>query len=333
MDGDTLVTWEGFIFNVFGYEHPQGRVISFLKYIPLKFKNLFKLRFLERVWRFNGLRLIRAEKLYTAENYRTLLEAFKAGFPDYVYFCPFRGKEVISTPLNRIRRVFTPKECLKNLMKLEKKDGLQEAAVDLIQLISDESGVPIEDFGIHGSIALNMHSEESDIDLVVYGGRSFRRVEAAVDKLVSEGLISYVFKNRLDAVRRYKGRYRGKVFMYNAVRKPEEITVKYGEYTYTPLFPVKFKCRVRDDSEAMFRPAIYKIENYTPANSGSELPKEMVPDRVVSMVGCYRNIAGNHEEIKVSGVLERVENTQTDEIFHQVVVGTARSGGEYIWPT
>ena len=33
-DGDTFVTKEGFIFYVFGYEHPPNRVFAFLKYIP-----------------------------------------------------------------------------------------------------------------------------------------------------------------------------------------------------------------------------------------------------------------------------------------------------------
>jgi predicted nucleotidyltransferase len=34
MDGDTFITREGFILNVFGYEHPENRVFAFLKYIP-----------------------------------------------------------------------------------------------------------------------------------------------------------------------------------------------------------------------------------------------------------------------------------------------------------
>ncbi|KPV65301.1 MAG: hypothetical protein AOA65_0336 [Candidatus Bathyarchaeota archaeon BA1] len=42
-DGDTFVTKEGFIFNVFGYEHPKNRVFAFLKYIPSNFKTLFQI--------------------------------------------------------------------------------------------------------------------------------------------------------------------------------------------------------------------------------------------------------------------------------------------------
>jgi predicted nucleotidyltransferase len=58
----------------------------------------------------------------------------------------------------------------------------------------------------------------------------------------------------------------------------------------------------------------------------------MVPENVVSMIGCYRNVARKGDEIKVSGMLERVEKTETGEVHHQVVVGTAESEEEHIWP-
>ena len=87
-DGDTFTTREGFIFNVFGYEHPPNRVFAFLKYIPAKFKSLFNIDFLERTWKYAKTELFRAEKLYTARNYQIFLETFRKNFPEYVYFCP-----------------------------------------------------------------------------------------------------------------------------------------------------------------------------------------------------------------------------------------------------
>jgi len=332
MDGDTFVTREGFILNVFGYEHPKGRVFAFLKYIPSKFKELFNIRLLDRTWKYGETELFRAEKLYTAKNYKTFLEVFRKNFPDYVYFCPFRQKEVISAPISRVMAVYVPREVLLSLLKAEKRDKLQSMTLDFISLVSSESTVPVEDFGVHGSVALGMHSAESDIDIVVYGGQNFRKVEAAIDRLVNEGKLSYVFNNRLDAARRFKGRYLDRIFMYNAIRKPSEVTSKYGEQKYTPIKQVRFCCKVKDDSEAMFRPAIYKIENYQPVDSQLSLTKDMVPENVVSMIGCYRNVARKGDKIQVSGMLERVEKTETGEAYYQVVVGTAESEEEHIWP-
>jgi predicted nucleotidyltransferase len=331
-DGDTFITKEGFIFNVFGYEHPKDRVFAFLKYIPSSFKSLFQIDFLERTWKLGGLRLFRAEKLYTAKNYKSFLETFRKNFSGYVYFCPFRGKEVISAPLNSVKRVYVPRERLKLIATRKCKDNLQRLTLDFVNLLSSESDIPPEDFGVHGSVALNMHTSESDIDIVVYGAQNFRKLEQTIQKLVEAGTLSYVFNNRLDTARKCKGRFKGKIFMYNAVRKPEEINSEYGDYKFKPLSPVKFSCTVEDDGEAMFRPAIYKIKDYKSINPSSNKSKEETPEVVVSMIGCYRNVAKKGDKIRVSGVLELVENIETGKIHYQVVVGTGINEEEYIWP-
>jgi hypothetical protein len=333
MDGDTFVTRENFVFYVFGYEHPKDRVLSFLKYIPSKLKPHFPLRFLRQSWRLGSVELARPEKLYTAQNFQGLLETFRNNFPQHVYFCPFLGKEVISVPLRYIKRVYVPRECLQKLLEKKRKDHLQKLALELISLLSTESGVPLEDFGIHGSVALNMHTTKSDVDLVVYGSKNFRNLEKAVDKLVEEGTLKYVFTQKLNRARKHRGRYKDKIFVYNAVRNVGEIALKYGDHKYFPVKPVKFSCEVVDDAEAMFRPAIYKVTDYQPLDSTSKLMEDEVPTRVVSMIGYYRNVARLGERIRVSGTLERVENVETGETNYQVVVGTGTREDEYLWPT
>ena len=83
----------------------------------------------------------------------------------------------------------------------------------------------------------------------------------------------------------------------------------------------------------MYRPAIYKIENYKPQNSQSELSDDKIPTQVVSNIGCYRNIARLGQQIKVAGILEKATSNRNGDSFYQVVVGTATSEEEYIWPT
>jgi predicted nucleotidyltransferase len=231
-----------------------------------------------------------------------------------------------------VKDIYAPKECLHRLAKLQPRDSLQNLALKLIKLLSDESQIDTEEFGIHGSIALNMHTPKSDIDLVVFGAQNFRKLGATIDKLAEAGTLSYVSKNRIDAARCNKGKYQGKIFMYNAVRKPEEVNSRYGMFKYLPVLPVRFCCTIKDDSEAMFRPAIYKIKNYDPADTQSALSKDKVPSLVVSMIGCYRNVARRGDKIRVSGMLERVENVETGQLSHQVVVGTGTSEEEHIWP-
>jgi uncharacterized protein len=331
-DGDTFVTKEGFIMNTLGYEHPEGRVFAFLKYIPSEFQELFHVEMLERTWKFGDKKLFRAEKLYTAANYQSFMETFRKNFPDYLYFCPFRSKELISAPISSIEKVFVPKDCIQAIIKLPNHDRIQKMALELINLLSKESGVKLANFGMHGSIALNMHSEESDIDFVVYGSGNFRVVEEAIERLVTAGTLRYIFGNKLDRARKFKGKYLDKIWMFTAARLPNEVTEKYGEFRFVPLSPLKFQCTVGDDSEAIFRPAIYRIKDFTPSEAKSELPKDQIPSCILSNIGCYRNVARSGDKIRVAGTLERIESVKTGAVTYQVVVGTATAEDEQIWP-
>jgi predicted nucleotidyltransferase len=336
MDGDTFVTKDGFIMNTFGYEHPDDRVFAFLKYIPAQYKALFNVEMLSRTWRFgeNPLtsQLFRAEKLYTAKNYQTFIEAFRKTFPDYLFYDQTRGKELITAPLEKIEQVFVPKDRLIWLQNLKNPDSLQQLALQLIGVVSKESGVSKDDLGIHGSIALEMHAPESDMDFVVYGSRNFRLVEDAIQRLVNEAKFSYIAGNRIEAARKFVGKFQGKIWMYNATKKPEEIKTQYGDYTFSPLAPLRFTATVCDDTETMYRPAIYKINNYMPLDNQSEIDLEQTPTIVTSNIGCYRNVARAGQQIKVAGTLEKAQSTKDGAIFYQVVVGTATSEEEYIWP-
>jgi len=332
-DGDAFLTKDNFVFYTFGYEHPPNRVFAFLKYVPSKLKPHFPLEFLSRHWKLGKNELTRPKQLYTASNFQKLLETFRRDFPDYVYFCPLRQKLLVAPLRSLIKRVYEPNQCLQKLLMKKRKDKLEAMTVELAKLLSTASGVPLEDLGVHGSIALNMHSSKSDVDLVVYGARNFRKVEKAVAKLVGEGRLKYHCSHRLDRFRKHRLKFEGKNFVYTAVRKPEEVTSKYGDHRYLQVKPIAFRCTVIDDSQAMFRPAIYRITNYRPLNPASEIPQNQKPSTVVSMVGLYRNVARKGEKIEVSGFLEQVEDTNSGKIHFQVVVGSGTFEDEYILPS
>ena len=68
---------------------------------------------------------------------------------------------------------------------------------------------------------------------------------------------------------------------------------------------------VCDDTETMYRPAIYKISNYQPdgcTNPSCDIEK--IPIQVTSNIGCYRNVARAGQQIKVAGTLEKAQSTK-----------------------
>jgi len=145
-------------------------------------------------------------------------------------------------------------------------------------------------------------------------------------------VFSHVCTKKIDFARKHRGRYNDRRFVYNAVKKFDEINAPHGEVKYTAIKNVKFSCTVTDDNENMFRPAIYPISNYCPDDSDSDLPVEQIPYRIASMIGYYRNVARKGDKVNVSGTLEKVEKLESGDVYYQVVVGTATQEREYIEP-
>jgi len=336
-DGDVLVTHEGLIFYAFGYEHPPGRAFAFLKYVPERLASRLELKFLPTRWHLQGTTLLRPRELFSPSSWRAVLAFLRQELPDYVFYCSFLGKEMIAVPLGRVKCVLVPSECLRALKAVRRPDRLQATALELVELLSSASGVPEEDFGLHGSLALSMHGPWSDVDLVVYGSREFRAVEAAVRKLAAEGELELEASDPLEARRGLRGTFKGVRFVYTAVRKPEEIRTYYGQHAYVPLDQVELTCRVVGDEEAMFRPALYRVADCEPTGADKtwsdepSWPKPGQVERVAAMIGLYRNVARVGDRLHVRGTLERVVELSTGEERYQVVVGSGRPG-EFLRP-
>ncbi len=327
-DGDVILTKKGFIFYTFGYNHPKDHIITFLKYIPLKYKDLFdaKINFLEWQWMLNNDPLVRPTELYYGD---ILLSILRENFPEYLYFSKVFNKEIIVVPKLEIKTIFVPKKGFSLLVNKENPDTLEKEAISLIKLLSKTSEVPLNNFGIHGSILLGTHNEKSDIDIAVYGYSNFKKVKDSMRTLVSlDPSIKYLLDHKYDMFRKNRGLYNSRRFVINATRQKEEIQEVYGNKVYTPLADISFQAKITDNTEAVFRPAHYKIIDFI--NLSSSLPY-VIPDEVISMIGQYRDIADVGDRLQGKGVLEEIRNIITNEKTYRIVVGSGRPH-EYIEP-
>jgi len=156
-DGDAVVTFHGFIFYIFGYDHPEDSYHAFLKYVPEEHADLFDLDWLDVRWRLKGATLLRSKELYTPEGYPRLLESFHKSFTKYLSFSRHLDRWMITVPRSLIDEVYRPSRQLMLLMRRGASDPLEEKALSLVRLLSDASAVPSGFFGVHGSISLGMH--------------------------------------------------------------------------------------------------------------------------------------------------------------------------------
>ena len=332
-DGDIIVTKQGFIFYTFGYLHPPTRVIAYLKYIPKELATLFPLTYHTTEWKNGTQVLVRPIKLYSPTHFHLISNIFKNHFPEFLYHCPYHGKTLVAIPLSSIQYIKTPQQSLTTLTHQESQDPLQKLALDLIQLLSTHSHISLTHFGIHGSLALGIHSDFSDIDLSVYGRIQFHKVHQSIASLVQQGRLRYLFEDETDALRLNKGIYKGKKFVINAIRTQKELTETYGQHRYQAIQPLHFKATILNDSESIFKPAKYHITQYIPLNPPSHLPPRKTPDTITSMIGRYRNIAGKGRQIEAKGNLEKIITQNNNSISYHVVVGSASPGvEEYLWP-
>jgi len=141
--------------------------------------------------------------------------------PDYLYYDPCRNKELITAPLEKIEQLFVPRDRLVWLQNLPKHDSLQQKALDIINLISEESGVRLCDLGFMALLPRDAFAGVRH-RLRGYGTENFRLVEEAIARLVNEAKLSYIVGNRIEAARKFQGRYQGKIFMYNATKQPSK---------------------------------------------------------------------------------------------------------------
>ncbi|NVM28602.1 MAG: nucleotidyltransferase domain-containing protein [Candidatus Helarchaeota archaeon] len=330
-DGDIILTKDHFIFYVFGYEHPSDKVIAYLKYVPKEIETEFRLDWMNFEWDLGDLKFIRPQQLYSPEIFKEIRRVFKEKYPYYLYRDLFIGKTVFVVPHDKIQEKFVPAVQLQELFNKSGPDPLEQEAIDLIQLLSQRSKVPLTGWGLHGSLSTGMHVKDSDIDIAIYGAQNFIKVKKTVFTLSKEKKLAYLNEIKSDEYRMNKGLYKKRKFVFNGIRKKEEIKNLYGQCKFSAIRPLHFYCDVVNSLEGMFRPAIYEVEEYIPTDDDSLLVKTHWPKQVVSMIGEFRDIAKKGDEIEVQGMLERVDEITGSESYYRVVVGSGK-GKEFIWP-
>jgi len=323
-DGDAILTTHGFIFYVFGYEHPADRYHGFLKYVPRDRSDAFEIEWLDLGWRMEGRDIIRPLELYSPESYTKMVHGFREHFPEYLYHSEQLDRWMITVPKDHIKKVFRPSERFKEIMGNGAKDSLEVDALELIKRLAETSGVFTDSFGVHGSINLGTSREESDIDLSVYGASNFRLVKKGLLCAEEAGLLSLKREDRAERKRLNSGVYNSRDFVVNATRQASEIDER--PRSYRPIGPVEAECLCVRDDEAMFRPAVYGVQGCTSLDETANVGEV---SEVVSMIGSYRDLVARGEKIRVRGFLEEV--AQGHESWLRVVVGSGRADEYLDW--
>lgn len=331
-DRDAPVTKDGLIFRAFGYDHPPDSCFCDLEYAP---ESLYSA---EGTKALRGGRGNRHYKFYLDGGLKFAL----ARDPPYQIYHKALQRTVVGVEESRVSRVVKPDVRLKELLS-DEGDPLVEATREVIHIVTDNSGLRVDDFGVFGSLAHGFHSvQHSDVDLIVYGKRELRELMSALVNLVDSGILENEFGdwttddpphhwNFTHLTKAEYGEYQRRKLIYaryaseglgrrvnvefEPVRRWDEVNNEYGiTERIEPLGRVEAMAEVLSDEEGGFMPSVYPVRIVE--ISGDVDPRDV--RRVVSYVKEFRLQLVAGETALVRGNMERV--VTQDEEFYQIAL-------------
>lgn len=330
-DRDFLETEEGWFFCVVGDLHPSDRVVAYLKYVQGK-----------GPWRRGSRSYSRFISTYSMEELGRNVAELRRQQPGYTYFDPYFGTEMSCVPRNRVLRHFKPRERLDQLCGEKKRSRLIDKLFSLVDLLSGESGVKRDSFGVTGSILIGIHQEFSDLDVVVYGGGNFYSIERCVQKLRAEGALGGLPArsrrewmehrlrglpmeerdlNRLLERTWTRGSIDGTTFSLHAVRLEHELTERYGDWRYSSLGLRTLRVSVVDASDGCYTPAVYRLEDAVTREG-------LMVSELASYDGVFASVFQAGDRLEVQGKLEVGASTHGKPDRYRLALGTFEGAGK-----
>lgn len=323
-EGDYIEDPNGVIFDVKGLVHPSDKIAAFPRFIPDPHGN--------RKRRGTTYRKIYA----LSERYKFLEERF----PRYLVFDLVFGERLCEVPKKDVRCYYNPIDRLQELRNNRQIDQLEADALQFAELLQNHSDAPWNGLGISGSLLAQLHTPESDIDLIVYGERNCHKIyetlksvtrngKSAVKAYTQEGLrVLYSFRSRdtempfsdfvkIERRKVLQGKLLQRDFYIRCVRDWSEVEERYGDVVYRRVGYAKIKAVVSDDSEAIFTPCCYSVENVQVL----EGKYEGFVTEIVSFRGRFCEQARKGETVVAQGKIEKVKRKNGVTFFRLLLGG------------
>lgn len=302
-------TEDGLVFTVKGLVHPPDRVVAYLRYVPDSLGDR------ER----NGTRYRRVYRFKEQE------DVLRSRLPSYLLIDPMFGTRLQSVPWEAVRVVHDPCLYLQHILRRGPRNGLEQAALGLVELLWTTAGVSPHAIGLSGSLLVGLQGTTSDIDVVVYGEAEGRAVHDALSGLLDEpgvplrrlqarelAALHEAHRNdtpisaddfaRMQVGKVNEGRFCERPYFVRFVKRPSEVLDRYGDPRYETLGTSTVRARVTDHADAMFTPCRYAVDHveYLEGVRRASLRE------VVSFRGRFADQAKSGEWVLARGSLERV---------------------------
>ncbi|MCL2172490.1 MAG: hypothetical protein FWB84_02430 [Candidatus Bathyarchaeota archaeon] len=325
-EGDFIRHKSNVIFDVKGLIHPKGKVVAFPRYIP----NFDDSR--------HGLDGLSYGKVYSLEERFAFL---RKHLPSLLVFDNVFGETLCEVSVDEIVEWFKPQEKLFSLYSNGANNVLEDKALCFVLDLQQKTDFSLDVFGVSGSILAELTTASSDIDLLIYGDASSRKVYTALQCMFKEGhprvkaytpaelKALYDFRSkdthmsfedfyRVENRKAFQGMYKGTDFFVRFVKNWSELTEQYGDISYSNVGYTKIVATVTNKTGALFTPCTYKLENVAVI----EGPKLFPICEISSFRGRFCEQAENGEVIEAQGKTELVVNKKSGAKYYRLILGS-----------
>ena len=315
IEGDYIETKnDNLFFDVKGVLHPNDRKICFLRFFPNNDGERIK----------SG---ISYKKIYQINNRFDILREF---YPNYIFYSKELDLEIQGVKLEDIKTIHTPRMFYKKLLEKNNLSSLKKCALELCDLFIGEGTLSENSLGITGSMMVGLNTEDSDIDLIIYGTENSIEFQNRLEKIFSNskkcrkydlddyrshfkwrfGGSDINFEDFLKSEQRKKhqGKYNNRDFFIRYIKSPKDWGGSFYDYKYKNCGRIKLKAKIIDSEDSIFTPCTYKIDPLSiiekRRNSNNVNIKDIT--EIVSFRGRYCEQARDGELILAEGKLEKV---------------------------
>jgi hypothetical protein len=315
IEGDYIETKKtNLIFDVKGLLHPNDRKICFLRFYPHPEGDRIK----------NG---IKYKKVYNLdERYSLLIKLY----PKYMFYSKELDMKIQGVYNNDIKKIYTPKDCLKELIEKKNLSNVEKCSKNLCELFINKENISKDSIGITGSVMMSLDKEDSDIDIIIYGTEtSLKFQEKLIDIFVEPnqfrtynlddykshynwrvGGSDISFKEFIRSEQRklHQGKFHGIDFFIRYIKSPNDWKGNFYDYQYKNYGRIKAKALVIDSKDSIFTPCTYKIKALKILDKKSTLNKINLEDilEIKSFRARFCEHAKEGETVLVEGKLEKV---------------------------
>jgi predicted nucleotidyltransferase len=327
-EGDLIQTGNNVIFDVKGLVHPPGKVIAFPRFIPSP----------------TGPRKTRKGLYGKVYNLAERFKYLKENIPTLIVNDPIFDENLCEVPDTSIIRHYKPAEGLRKLRFSHKLTEPETKALRFAEALKEAAVIPWSAIGISGSVLIGLSTSDSDIDPTVYGTDNARKAYASLEKLLEIGDSSFkpyskkelqtLFEFRskdtemnfedfaqVESRKAFQGKFDGVDYFVRFMKDWSEINEEYGDLCYKNSGYSKITAIVKDDSEALFTPCKYQLENVEVVE-GSKLKNI---SEIASFRGRFCKQARIGEPVVAQGKIEHVFNNKQGTEYYRMIIGNKPS--------